>query len=85
MSAKRPLVRRINRPEQDALIQVKDDLGSFAVFRIIRGCADIPVVGRAMTLTQTCILAWAAVGLVVVAVLLRFLGREDEQARKNRS
>jgi hypothetical protein len=38
-----------------------------------------------MTVTQTCILAWAAVGLVVVAVLLRFLGREDEQARKNRS
>jgi hypothetical protein len=38
-----------------------------------------------MTVTQTCILAWATVGLVVVAFLLRFLGREDEHARKNRN
>jgi hypothetical protein len=28
-----------------------------------------------MTLTQSCILAWAILGLVVVAILLRFGGR----------
>jgi hypothetical protein len=36
-----------------------------------------------MTLTQTCIFGWAILGLVVVAILLRF-GREDERYRKNR-
>jgi hypothetical protein len=37
-----------------------------------------------MTVTQTCILAWAILGLVVVAILLRF-GRRDERSRENRN
>jgi hypothetical protein len=34
-----------------------------------------------MTVTQTCILAWAILGLVVVALLLRS-GRRDERRRQ---
>jgi len=34
----------------------------------------------AMTVTQICILAWAILGLVVVAILLR--GRRDERRRE---
>jgi hypothetical protein len=37
-----------------------------------------------MTVTQICILAWAILGLIVVAVLLRFGGRSDERTRKTR-
>jgi hypothetical protein len=35
-----------------------------------------------MTVTQICILAWAILSLVVVAILLRFGGRSAERTRK---
>jgi hypothetical protein len=38
-----------------------------------------------MTVTQTCILAWAILGLVVVGILLRVGGRRDERGRENRT
>jgi len=38
-----------------------------------------------MTVTQICIFAWAVLGLIVVAILLRFLGRGDERGRENRT
>ena len=39
----------------------------------------------AMTMTQACILAWAAVGLIVVVGLLRFLRPGDERTRQTRN
>ena len=37
-----------------------------------------------MAVTQICILAWAILGLIVVAVLLRLGGRSDERTRETR-
>jgi hypothetical protein len=38
-----------------------------------------------MSATQICILAWAILGLIVVAILLRVGGRRDEPGRENRA
>jgi hypothetical protein len=38
-----------------------------------------------MIMTQACILAWAAVGLIVVVGLLRFLRPGDERTRQTRN
>jgi len=54
--------------------------------RLVLGCSvDQRDRGGAMTVTQICIFAWAILGLVVVAILLRFLGRGDERGRENRN
>jgi hypothetical protein len=33
-----------------------------------------------MTVTQTCILIWAVLGMIGVAIVLHFLGRSDERS-----
>jgi hypothetical protein len=40
---------------------------------------------RAEASSQICILAWAILRLIVVAILLRFSGRRDERGRENRN
>jgi hypothetical protein len=37
-----------------------------------------------MTVTQTCILIWAVLGMISVAILLHFLRRGDERGSENR-
>jgi beta-lactamase regulating signal transducer with metallopeptidase domain len=34
-----------------------------------------------MTVTQTCILIWAVLGMIGVAIMLHFLGRGDERSK----
>lgn len=56
--------------------------------QLVLNKSSLEVVGPAyqgtarMTVTQTCILAWAILGLVVIGILLRVGGRRDERGRE---
>lgn len=52
--------------------------------RIDRDCLNLGR-GDTMTMTEICLLAWAILGAIVVAILLGVTDRRDDRGRDNRN